>query len=71
MADLKSTGLVDNYARVTYRMQVAGPSANDPRAVADYEAWLRARIAQDNVKGVRIETLENGSVVIKERLTHD
>nr|WP_314543921.1 FtsX-like permease family protein [uncultured Massilia sp.] len=60
LADLKATGLVDNYARVTYRMQVAGPSANDPRAVQDYEAWLRARIAQDNVKGVRIETLENG-----------
>lgn len=60
LADLKATGLVDNYARVTYRMQVAGPSANDPRAVQDYEAWLRARIAADNVKGVRIETLENG-----------
>lgn len=60
LADLKATGLVDNYARVTYRMQVAGPSANDPRPVQDYEAWLRARIAQDNVKGVRIETLENG-----------
>ncbi|MDN4052589.1 FtsX-like permease family protein [Massilia sp. YIM B02763] len=60
LADLKATGLVDNYARVTYRMQVAGPSANDPRPVQDYEAWLRARIAADNVKGVRIETLENG-----------
>jgi putative ABC transport system permease protein len=60
LADLPATGLVDNYARVTYRMQVAGPSANDPRAVAGYEGWLRARIARDNVKGVRIETLENG-----------
>ncbi|MFK3736218.1 ABC transporter permease [Massilia sp. TN1-12] len=60
LADLKATGLVDSYARVTYRMQVAGPSANDPRAVQGYEAWLRARIAADNVKGVRIETLENG-----------
>jgi putative ABC transport system permease protein len=60
LSDLAATGLVDNYARVTYRMQVAGPSANDPRAVQDYEGWLRARIAADNVKGVRIETLENG-----------
>ncbi|WP_296949109.1 ABC transporter permease [uncultured Massilia sp.] len=58
--DLAATGLVDNYARVIWRMQVAGPSANDPRAVQDYERWLRARIARDNVKGVRIETLENG-----------
>jgi putative ABC transport system permease protein len=60
LADLPATGLVDNYARVTYRLQVAGASANDPRAVQDYEQWLRARIAADNIKGVRIETLENG-----------
>ena len=60
LSDLAATGLIDNYARVTYRMQVAGPSANDPRAVQDYEQWLRQRIAADNVKGVRIETLENG-----------
>jgi putative ABC transport system permease protein len=60
LSDLAATGLVDSYARVTYRMQVAGPLANDPRAVQDYERWLRARIAADNVKGVRIETLENG-----------
>jgi putative ABC transport system permease protein len=58
--DLKATGLVDNYARVTYRMQVASSSPNDMAAVADYERWLKARIAADNVKGVRIETLENG-----------
>jgi putative ABC transport system permease protein len=58
--DLKATGLVDNYARVTYRMQVAARSINDQAAVKDYERWVRERIAQDNVKGVRIETLENG-----------
>jgi putative ABC transport system permease protein len=58
--DLEATGLVDNYARVTYRMQVASSSPNDMAAVADYERWLKARIAADNVKGVRIETLENG-----------
>jgi predicted lysophospholipase L1 biosynthesis ABC-type transport system permease subunit len=28
--------------------------------VAGYERWVRARIALDNVKGVRIESLENG-----------
>jgi putative ABC transport system permease protein len=41
-------------------MQVAAPSPTTWRAVQDYERWLRARIAADNVKGVRIETLENG-----------
>ena len=60
LEDLKSTGLVDNYARVTYRMQVASKSPNDQAAVNGYEQWLRTRIAQDNAKGVRIETLENG-----------
>jgi putative ABC transport system permease protein len=58
--DLKSTGLVDNFARVTYRMQVAAPNANDVARVFDFGRWVRERIAQDNVKGVRIESLENG-----------
>ena len=60
LADLKATGLVDNYARITYRMQVAAQSPNDRAAIADYERWVRTRIVADNVKGVRIETLENG-----------
>ncbi|WP_036169543.1 ABC transporter permease [Massilia sp. 9096] len=60
MADLKATGLADGYARVTYRMQVAARSPNDLAPVNDYERWVRARIAADNVRGVRIETLDNG-----------
>ena len=60
LADLPATGLVDNYARVTYRLQVAAKSANNMAPVADFERWLRERIAADNIKGVRIETLENG-----------
>jgi putative ABC transport system permease protein len=60
LGDLKATGLVDDFARVTYRLQVAAPSANDMAPVRDYAAWLRARIKEGNVKGVRIETLENG-----------
>lgn len=60
LADLPSTGLVDNFARVTYRVQVAAPSKNDLARVRDFDTWLRARIKADNVKGVRIESLENG-----------
>jgi putative ABC transport system permease protein len=41
-------------------MQVAAPSPNNQAGVADYERWLRASMVRDNVKGVRIETLENG-----------
>jgi putative ABC transport system permease protein len=58
--DLPATHLVDNFARVTYRMQIAAPSNNDMSRVDEYEAWLRARIKDGSVKGVRIETLENG-----------
>ena len=60
LSDLKATGLVDNYARVTWRMQVAARSPNDLAPVADYERWVRARIKADNVRGVRIENLESG-----------
>ncbi|MDQ2989133.1 MAG: FtsX-like permease family protein, partial [Pseudomonadota bacterium] len=60
MADLAATGLVDNGSRVTYRMQVAAPSNNDLARVNLYEQWLKERIAAERVKGVRIESLENG-----------
>lgn len=58
--DLPATHLVDNFARVTYHMQVAAPSINDLARVDDYERWLRAQIENGQVKGVRIESLENG-----------
>jgi putative ABC transport system permease protein len=60
MEDLKATGLVDNFARVTWRMQVAAPSNNDRARVDDYERWLRLQLPGGSVKGVRIESLENG-----------
>ncbi len=60
LSDLKSTGLVDDFARVTYKLLVAAPSNNDQARVRDFEAWLRERIQADNVKGVRIESIENG-----------
>jgi len=60
MQDLPATGLVDAFSRVTYRLQVASSARNDTSSVAAYEKWLRADIAARNVRGVRIETLENG-----------
>src|SRR5450830_1492166 len=60
MADLAATNLVDNGSRVTWRLLLAAPSNNDMRPIDAYEAWLKAAIARDNVKGVRIESLENG-----------
>jgi putative ABC transport system permease protein len=60
LADLAGTGLVDHGSRVTYRMQVAAPSNNNLAPVDQYERWLKARIAAERVRGVRIESLENG-----------
>jgi putative ABC transport system permease protein len=60
LADLGATGLVGNGSRVTYRMQVAAPSNSELAKVADYQKWLKERIAAEAVKGVRIESLENG-----------
>ncbi|UVW27949.1 ABC transporter permease [Massilia sp. H6] len=60
LQDLAATGLVTDFSRATYRLQVASTSKNDMAAVAAFEKWLRADIAARNVRGVRIETLENG-----------
>lgn len=60
LGDLASTALVDNSSRVTYRMQVAAPSADDTAEVAQYEKWLKARIAASGTRGVRLESLETG-----------
>jgi putative ABC transport system permease protein len=68
MDDLKATGLVDNLARVTYRMQVAGRSNYERASVDDYERWLRAQIASGNVKGVRIESLANARPEMRDTL---
>ncbi|MCG2582804.1 ABC transporter permease [Massilia sp. TS11] len=55
--DLEATGLSGNGARLGYFLQVAGP---DMGAVAGFERWVRAEISQRNLKGVRVESLENG-----------
>jgi putative ABC transport system permease protein len=60
MSDLAATGLVDNGSRVTYRLQVAAPSSNDGARVDAFEAWVKARIEAGAIKGVRVESLENG-----------
>jgi putative ABC transport system permease protein len=60
LSDLPATGLVENGSRVTYRMQVAARTNNGMAEVRDYETWLTQRIAEEKVKGVRIESLENG-----------
>ena len=60
LSALEGTGLTEFGARVTYRLLVASRDANDRAAVDSYQRWLKDSIARGNVKGVRIETLEEG-----------
>lgn len=52
LADLPATGLIQPGSRVNWRLLVAG----EPRAMADYAAWLKPRLA----RGQSLETLEAG-----------
>jgi putative ABC transport system permease protein len=62
LSDLEATNLIQPGSRVTYRLLVAAPpTLKDGAAVASaYEQWLQAQIKQQNIKGVRVESLENG-----------
>ncbi|KAF3997935.1 ABC transporter permease [Glaciimonas immobilis] len=56
LADLASTHLVQDGSRVTYRLLLSGAVPQ----VQAFQAWVETEIARDNVKGVRIESLETG-----------
>ncbi|MDB5775847.1 MAG: putative transporter, permease protein [Herbaspirillum sp.] len=56
MSDLPQTNLIQFGSRVTYRLLMAGT----PEAVRVYQAQLEKRIADDNVKGMQLESLKNG-----------
>ncbi len=56
MADLASTNLIQDGSRVTYRLLLAGA----PQQVQDFQKWVESDISRENLKGVRIEGLENG-----------
>ena len=60
LSDLGATGLVDNGSRVTYRLQVAAPSNLEGARVGAFEAWIKERIEAERIRGVRVESLENG-----------
>ena len=62
LQDLPATNLIQPGSRVTYRLLAAarGAGKQDAEAAAGYEQWLQARIKDGNIKGVRVESLENG-----------
>ncbi len=56
LTDIAATGLIQYGSRVTYRLLVAGP----PAQIAAYRKWLEDNVARENVRGVRVESLESG-----------
>lgn len=59
LSDMAATNLVQEGSRVGYRLLVAGRGAS-AKPAQEYGDWLRALVKQDNVRGVRIESLEEG-----------
>lgn len=64
LEDLPATGLIGLGSRVTYRLLVAG---ND-RQIANYEEWVQGQIDSQNMRGIRIETLENAQPLMRKTL---
>ncbi|WP_044528319.1 ABC transporter permease, partial [Herbaspirillum sp. B65] len=55
-ADLAATHLVQVGSRVTYRLLIAGPA----EAVQRYQQQIERQIEAEQLRGVRLESLENG-----------
>ncbi|MBR7799099.1 FtsX-like permease family protein [Undibacterium sp. FT137W] len=62
--DLAATELVQDGSRVTYRLLVAG----DQTAVVNFKTKLEKEIDVAGLKGVRIETIENGNEQLRATL---
>ena len=64
LEDLPKTELIGLGSRVTYRLLIAGSNAG----VADYQNWVVNAIESDQLRGMRIETLETGQPVMRKTL---
>jgi len=68
LADLDATGLVQPGSRVSWRLAVAAPAGAE-RAAAAFTTWAGQHVKADGVRGVRVETLENGRPEMQQTLT--
>ncbi|MES2047552.1 MAG: FtsX-like permease family protein [Pseudomonadota bacterium] len=56
MNNLAATNLIQNGSRVTYRLLLSGA----PKTIASFQVRLKQEIESAKLKGVRLESLENG-----------
>jgi putative ABC transport system permease protein len=62
--DLPATGLIGFGSRVTYRLLLAGSDKD----VASYQKWVENYIESGDLRGLRIETLENAQPIMRKTL---
>jgi putative ABC transport system permease protein len=63
-ADVAATGLIQPSSRSTYRLAVAG----EDRAVKAYIAWTSQVLDKNDVRGLRIESLDSGRPEMRQTL---
>ena len=70
--DLEATGLIGIGSRVTYRLLVAGQDqknvARDLKNVDEFSTLAKAYIASKNLRGVRLEGLDNGQPLLRKTI---
>jgi putative ABC transport system permease protein len=61
LSDLDATNLIQPGSRVNYRLLIGAPPAlkNGAAVAKAYQEWLQAQIKDNNIKGVRVESLDS------------
>jgi putative ABC transport system permease protein len=67
-ADLESTHLIQPASRVTYRLAVAAAPGQKPEAVSSFVSAAEKAIERGHLRGVRVESLENGRPEMRQTL---
>jgi putative ABC transport system permease protein len=66
-ADLAATALIQPASRVTYRLAVAAPAGREAE-IGRFLAWAQGHIDEAGLRGVRLESLSNGSPEMRQTL---
>lgn len=64
-SDLASSQLIQDGSRATYRLLLAG----DAKSITQFQTQLEEKIKQQDLKGLRIETIENGNEQLRTTMT--
>jgi putative ABC transport system permease protein len=67
VADLAATGLIQPASRVSYRLALAAPDGREA-ALNEFVAWAEERIKAAPLRGVRVESMQNGRPEMRQTL---